>query len=106
MELSKPKPTIDSSGGLASTAGKLPDGGGQFAPQAQAQPQPQPEPSKYVNNGLASMFSSVGKNPQGIGLTAQQPKLQQPMVAGRYKNIWQPNMVADYQVIGGVGNII
>ena len=103
MELNKPKPT-DSSGGLASTAGKLPDGGGQFASQAQAQPQP--EPSKYVNNGLASMFSSVGKNPQGIGLTAQQPKLQQPMVVGGYKNMWQPNMGADYQVIGGVGNIL
>lgn len=103
MELNKPKPT-DSSGGLASTAGKLPDGGGQFAPQAQAQPQP--EPSKYVNNGLASMFSSVGKNPRGIGLTAQQPQVQQPMVVGGYKNMWQPNMVADYQVIGGVGNIL
>ena len=103
MELNKPKPT-DSSGGLASTAGKLPDGGGQFAPQAQEQPQS--EPSKYVNNGLASMFSSVGKNPQGIGLTAKQPQLQQPMVAGGYKNMWQPNMGADYQVIGGVGNIL
>ena len=103
MELNKPKPT-DSSGGLASTAGKLPDGGGQFA--SQAQEQPQPEPSKYVNNGLASMFSSVGKNPQGIGLTAQQPQVQQPMVVGGYKNMWQPNMGADYQVIGGVGNIL
>ena len=103
MELNKPKPT-DSSGGLASTAGKLPDGGGQFAPQAQAQPQS--EPSKYVNNGLASMFSSVGKNPQGIGLTAKQPQLQQPMVVGGYKNMWQPNMGANYQVIGGVGNIL
>lgn len=102
-QLNKPKPT-DSSGGLASTAGKLPDGGGQFATQAQAQPQP--EPSKYVNNGLASMFSSVGKNPQGIGLTAQQRQVQQPMVVGGYKNMWQPNMVADYQVIGGVGNIL
>ena len=91
-------------GGLASTAGKLPDGGGQFAPQAQAQPQS--EPSKYVNNGLASMFSSVGKNPQGIGLTAQQRQVQQPMVVGGYKNMWQPNMGADYQVIGGVGNIL
>lgn len=103
MELSKPK-SIDSSGGLASTAGQLPDGGGQFAPQAQAQPQP--EPSKYVNNGLASMFSSVGKNPQGVGLTAQQPQLQQPVVSNGYKNMWQPNMGANYQVIGGVGNII
>lgn len=103
MELSKPKP-IDSSGGLASTAGQLPNGGGQFASKTQAQPQS--EPSKYVNNGLASMFSSVGKNPQGIGLTAQQPQLQQPMVVGGYKNMWQPNMVANYQVIGGVGNII
>ena len=103
MELNKPKPT-DSSGGLASTAGKLPDGGGQFAPPAQAQAQP--EPSKYVNNGLASMFSSVGKNPRGIGLTAQQPQVQQPMVVGGYKNMWQPNMGADYQVIGGVGNIL
>ena len=101
MELNKPKPT-DSSGGLASTAGKLPDGGGQFAPQAQ----PQSEPFKYVNNGLASMFSSVGKNPQGIGLTAQQQQVQQPMVVGGYKNMWQPNMGADYQVIGGVGNIL
>ena len=105
MELNKPKP-IDSSGGLASTAGQLPDGGGQFAPQAQAQAQPQSEPSKYVNNGLASMFGSVGKNPQGIGLTAQQPQLQQPMVVGGYKNMWQPNMGANYQVIGGVGNIL
>lgn len=103
MELSKPKP-IDSSGGLASTAGQLPDGGGQFASKTQAQPQS--EPSKYVNNGLASMFSSVGKNPQGVGLTAQQPQLQQPVVSNRYKNMWQPNMGADYQVIGGVGNII
>lgn len=105
MELSKPK-SIDSSGGLASTAGQLPDGGGQFAPKTQAQPQS--EPSKYVNNGLASMFSSVGKNPQGIGLTAQQPQLQQqqPVVGVGYKNMWQPNMGANYQVIGGVGNII
>ena len=81
-------------GGLASTAGKLPDGGGQFAPQAQPQ------------NGLASMSSSVGKNPQGIGLTAQQPQVQQPMVVGGYKNMWQPNMGANYQIIGGVGNIL
>ena len=103
MELSKPKP-IDSSGGLASTAGQLPDGGGQFASKTQAQPQS--EPSKYVNNGLASMFSSVGKNPQGVGLTAQQPQLQQPVVSNGYKNMWQPNMGANYQVIGGVGNII
>ena len=104
MELSKPKPTIDSSGGLASTAGKLPDGGGQFAPQAQAQPQS--EPSKYVNNGLASMFGIRGQNPQGIGLPTQQPQLQQPVVSNGYKNMWQPNMGADYQVIGGVGNIL
>lgn len=103
MELSKSKP-IDSSGGLASTAGQLPDGGGQFASKTQAQPQS--EPSKYVNNGLASMFSSVGKNPQGVGLTAQQPQLQQPVVSNGYKNMWQPNMGANYQVIGGVGNII
>ena len=103
MELNKPKPT-DSSGGLASTAGKLPDGGGQFASQAQAQAQP--EPSKYVNNGLASMFGIRGQNPQGIGLTAQQPQVQQPMVVGGYKNMWQPNMGANYQVIGGVGNIL
>ena len=109
MAKNKPAPVSTSSanmiqspggydGGLASTAGKLPDGGGQFASQA--------EPFKYVNNGLASMFSSVGKNPQGIGLTAQQPQVQQPMVVGGYKNMWQPNMVADYQVIGGVGNIL
>lgn len=103
MELSKPKP-IDSSGGLASTAGQLPDGGGQFSSKTQAQPQS--KPSQYVNNGLASMFGSVGQNPQGIGLTAQQPQLQQPVVGVGYKNMWQPNMGANYQVIGGVGNII
>lgn len=103
MELSKPK-SIDSSGGLASTAGQLPDGGGQFASKTQAQPQS--KPSQYVNNGLASMFGSVGQNPQGVGLTTQQPQLQQPVVNNGYKNMWQPNMGANYQVIGGVGNII
>ena len=106
MAKNKPAPVSTSSanmiqspggydGGLASTAGKLPDGGGQFAPQAQ----PQSEPFKYVNNGLASMSSPVGKNPQ-------QPQLQQPMVVDGYKNMWQPNMGANYQVIGGVGNIL
>ena len=95
---------VDSSGGLASTAiapslGKLPDGGGQFAQEAKTQTET--KPTQYVNNGLASMFGVRGQNPQGIGL----PMQQQSMVSG-YKNMWQPNMGANYQVIGGVGNII
>ena len=102
-QLNKP---IDSSGGLASTVGgsKLPDANNQALnklPDGGIINQTQPNnPSKYVNNGLASMFGVMGQNPQGIGLPAQQP-----MFSG-YKNMWQPNMGANYQIIGGVGNII
>ena len=102
QQLNKPK-QMDSTGGLASTAtapalGKLPDGGSQFTPDTKGKTEA--NPTKYVNNGLASMFGVMGQNPQGIGLPTQQP-----MFSG-YKNMWQPNMGANYQVIGGVGNII
>lgn len=97
---------VDSSGGLASTVNspvltggnnKLPDGGGQFTQNTET------GPSRYVNNGLASMFGPRGQNPQIM----MSPTGQQQYGVNAFRNnMWQPNMGANYQVIGGVGNII
>ena len=56
------------------------------------------------NNGLAGMFA----NPTGQG-TNNMFNLQQYGLAGtlgNYRNMWQPNKLGNYQISGGVGNII
>ena len=78
------------------------------------------KPAQLVNNGAdvnAGLATLFGRNPQQAGQsTAGAPnKMEAGNVQGQqglagalgnYRSMWQPNGGNNYQVIGGVGNII
>ena len=55
------------------------------------------------NNGLANMFANTGQVVQNGDVQGQQGLAG---MLGNYRNMWQPNGGNNYQVVGGVGNII
>ena len=73
-------------------------------PQVGQQPQAGlPTAVQPANNGLANMFANTGQVVQNGNVQGQQGLAG---MLGNYRNMWQPNSGNNYQVVGGVGNII
>ena len=62
-----------------------------------------PTAEQPANNGLANMFANTGQVVQNGNVQGQQGLAG---MLGNYRNMWQPNGGNNYQVVGGVGNII
>lgn len=73
-------------------------------PQVGQQPQVGlPVVGQPTNNGLANMFANTGQVVQNGNAQGQQGLAGS---LGSYRSMWQPNGGNNYQVVGGVGNII
>ena len=73
-------------------------------PQVVQQPQVGlPVVGQPTNNGLANMFANTGQVVQNSNAQGQQGLAGS---LGNYRSMWQPNGGNNYQVVGGVGNII
>ena len=73
-------------------------------PQVGQQPQVGlPVVGQPTNNGLANMFANTGQVVQNGNVQGQQGLAGS---LGNYRSMWQPNGGNNYQVVGGVGNII
>ena len=84
-------------------------------PKLQAQQMPNLAPAQMQQNvnaanagvntqpGLADMFANTGQQIQAGRVQGQQGLAG---MLGNYRNMWQPNGGNNYQVVGGVGNII
>ena len=84
-------------------------------PKLQTQQTPNLAPSQMQQNvnavnagvntqqGLASMFANTGQQVQAGRVQGQQGLAG---MLGNYRSMWQPNGGNNYQVVGGVGNII
>ena len=84
-------------------------------PKLQAQQMPNLAPAQMQQNvnaanagvntqpGLANMFANTGQQIQAGRVQGQQGLAG---MLGNYRNMWQPNGGNNYQVVGGVGNII
>lgn len=74
------------------------------APQDRQQPKAGlPTGGQPANNGLANLFANTGQVIQNGNVKGQQG------LAGmldNYRSMWQPNGRNNYQVIGGVQNLI
>ena len=55
------------------------------------------------NNGLANMFANTGQKVEAGNVQGQQGLAG---MLGNYRSMWQPNSGNNYQVVGGVRNII
>ena len=53
--------------------------------------------------GLANMFANTGQQVQAGRVQGQQGLAG---MLGNYRGMWQPNGGSNYQVLGGVGNLI
>ena len=91
--------------GMGEKTGKLNDLKSQVsASQVGQQPQAgQPTTGQPANNGLANMFANTGQVIQNGNVQGQQGLAG---MLGNYRSMWQPNGGNNYQVVGGVGNII
>ena len=90
-----------------SNAGKLPALNSVNAQQTGVQPTQvelkQTAGNQYGNNGLANMFANTGQKVENGNVQGQQGLAG---MLGSYRSMWQPNSGNNYQVVGGVGNII
>ena len=91
--------------GMGEKTDKLNDLKSQVAtPQVGQQPQVGlPVVGQPTNNGLANMFANTGQIIQNGNVQGQQGLAGS---LGNYRSMWQPNGGNNYQVVGGVGNII
>ena len=55
------------------------------------------------SNGLASMFANTGQQVQAGRVQGQQGLAG---MLGNYRGMWQPNGGNNYQIVGGVENLI
>lgn len=55
------------------------------------------------SNGLASMFANTGQQVQAGRVQGQQGLAG---MLGNYRGMWQPNGGSNYQIVGGVENLI
>ena len=62
-----------------------------------------PTAGQPANNGLANMFANTGQVVQNGNVQGQQGLAG---MLGNYRSMWQPNSGNNYQVVGGVRNII
>ena len=81
-------------------------------PKLQAQQPPNLAPAQMQQNvnagvntqpGLANMFANTGQQVQAGRVQGQQGLAG---MLGNYRGMWQPNGGNNYQIVGGVGNII
>ena len=84
-------------------------------PKLQAQQTPNLAPSQMQQNvnavnagvntqqGLASMFANTGQQVQAGRVQGQQGLAG---MLGNYRGMWQPNGGNNYQIVGGVENLI
>ena len=81
-------------------------------PKLQAQQAPNLAPSQMQQNvnagvntqpGLASMFANTGQQVQAGRVQGQQGLAG---MLGNYRGMWQPNGGNNYQIVGGVENLI
>lgn len=81
-------------------------------PKLQAQQAPNLTPSQMQQNvnagvntqpGLANMFANTGQQVQAGRVQGQQGLAG---MLGNYRGMWQPNGGNNYQIVGGVENLI
>ena len=81
-------------------------------PKLQAQQVPNLAPAQMQQNvnagvntqpGLANMFANTGQQVQAGRVQGQQV---QAGMLGNYRGMWQPNRGSNYQIVGGVENLI
>ncbi len=75
----------------------------QMSNLAPAQMQQNVNAGVTTQQGLANMFANTGQQVQAGRVQGQQGLAG---MLGNYRGMWQPNGRNNYQIVGGVGNII